>query len=248
MIKRIILFILVLSFTGCAELMQIVEQVDTERPLTEQEVVNGLKQALTIGADSAASRLAATDGYYRDRLIRISLPPEAAIITQNLSYIPGGEKMVEDLILRINRAAEDAAREAGPVFATAVRNMTVRDGFEILRGEKDAATQYLQAQTYDQLFKLYQPKIKISIEKPFAGNMSTAESWDILTGHWNSVANSTVGRMADLRPVETNLATFLTQQALNGLFLKLAEEEEKIRNEPSARVTDLLRRVFGQSK
>ncbi len=247
MIRRIIPFLIVLSLSGCAELMQIVEQVDTERPLTEQEVVNGLKQALTIGADSAASRLAKTDGYYRDQLVRIMLPPEAEIITENLSYLPGGEKMIEDLILRINRAAENAAREAGPVFATAVRNMTVRDGFEILRGENDAATKYLRSQTYDQLFNLYQPKIKNSTEKPFVGNVSAAETWNRLTGEWNSVANSTVGRLAGLKPVDTELDRYLTEQALNGLFIKLAEEEEKIRTVPAARVTDLLKRVFGQS-
>lgn len=241
----IVLFALI--FAGCTELRQIAEQFESPRPLTNQEVIDGLKQALTIGADSAASRLAATNGYYRDQAVRILLPPEAQVITENLSLIPGGEKLIEDVILRINRAAEDAAREAAPVFAAAVRNMTIQDGFAILRGENDAATQYLRSATWNELYGLYQPRIKNSIDKPIVGNISTGESWDVLTGQWNRIANSTMGRMSDLKPVDVELDRYLTERALEGLFLKLTEEEEKIRTIAAARVTDLLRRVFGQS-
>ncbi len=238
--------LLALMIAGCAELRQIAGQFESPRPLTNQEVVDGLKQALTIGADSAASRLAATDGYYRDQAVRILLPPEAEIITDNLSLIPGGDKLVEDLILRINRAAENAAREAAPVFASAVRNMTIQDGFAILRGENDAATTYLRSATWDELYGLYQPRIRTSIDRPVAGNMSASESWDVLTGQWNRLASSAVGRMSDLQTVDTQLDRYLTERALDGLFLKLAEQEEIIRTNPAARVTDLLRRVFGQ--
>ncbi|TVR69234.1 MAG: DUF4197 domain-containing protein [Marinilabiliales bacterium] len=240
----IVLFALIIA--GCAELRQIAEQFESPGPLTNQEVVDGLKQALTIGADSAASRLSATDGYYRDKAVRIMLPPEAQIITENLSLIPGGDKLVEDLILRINRSAENAAREAAPVFAAAVRNMSIRDGFAILRGESDAATSYLRSATWDELYGLYQPRIKSSVDRALVGNISTAEAWDALTGQWNRVANSAVGRMSDLKPVNVELDRYLTERALDGLFLKLAEQEEIIRTNPAARVTDLLRRVFGQ--
>ncbi|MFW6136712.1 MAG: DUF4197 domain-containing protein [Candidatus Aminicenantaceae bacterium] len=245
MIKRIIPIALIMTFAGCAELMQIAEQADTRRPLTQQEVINGLKQALTIGADSAASKLSAVDGYYRDNLVKIMLPPEAEVITGNISLIPGGEKMVENVILRINRAAENAAKEAAPVFAGAVSNMTIHDGFEILRGEKDAATQYLKVQTYGKLYNLYLPKIKNSIDKTIVGGISTAESWELLTGHWNTLAGSTAGKIAGLKTVDIELDRYLTEQALKGLFLKLAQEEEKIRTDPAARVTELLKRVFG---
>jgi len=243
---RITVFVLAVTLAGCAELMQMLDQTDSPRPLTNQEVINGLRQALVIGSDSAATRLSAVDGYYRDNMVRIPLPPEAQVITDNLSLIPGGERLVEDVILRINRAAEDAAREAAPVFASAVNGMTIQDGFTILRGENDAATMYLRSRTWDELYALYQPKIKVSVDKPLVGNISTSDSWNTLTGQWNRLAGSAVGRMSDLKTVDTQLDQFLTEQALNGLFLKLALEEEKIRTNPIARVTDLLRRVFGQ--
>jgi hypothetical protein len=243
--KLIFIVMILIGLAGCDELRHIAQQADTSRPLTQQEVISGLKQALTIGSEAAASNLSATDGYYRDALVRISLPPEAQVITNNLSMLPGGDKLVEDVVLRINRAAEDAAKEAAPIFARAVTNMSIRDGFEILRGENNAATQYLRSQTYDALFNLYQPKIKESIDKILVGNISTSQAWNTLTGRWNELAGSVAGRIANLQPVDTDLETYLTSRALDGLFIKLAVEEEKIRTEPAARVTELLRRVFG---
>lgn len=245
--KRQALAGLILFFilSSCDQLRQIAEELDTPRPLTEQEVVRGLKQALTIGADSAASRLAKRDGYYLDNAVRINLPPEARVITENISYLPGGVALVQDIVLRINRAAEEAAREAAPIFARAVTRMTIQDGFSILRGEDNAATQYLKTNTYQELYQLYQPKIGASTEKPIVGNVSTREAWETLTNNWNSVANSTVGRLAGLTSVNVALDQYLTERALDGLFLKLAEEEKKIRHDPVARVTELLRRVFG---
>ncbi|WP_010663606.1 DUF4197 domain-containing protein [Marinilabilia salmonicolor] len=244
--KRILLPIFLVVITSCAELAQIAKEIDTSRPLTQTEVISGLKQALTIGADSAASELSATNGYYLDQLVKITLPPEASVVTENISKLPGGDKLVEDVILRINRSAEDAAQEAAPVFARAVTGMTIQDGFNILRGEKDAATQYLKTQTYQELYNLYQPKIKKSLDKEIVGNISTNESWNTLTGQWNRVAGSIVGKMANLDVIETDLDRYLTEKALNGLFLKLALEEEIIREDPKARVTALLKRVFGQ--
>lgn len=248
MIKKILPVLLLVILPGCAELNQIVKDFESSGPLTNQEVISGLKQALVIGSDSASSILSSTDGYYRDNLVKVMLPPEAGVITKNLSMLPGGEKLIEDVVLRINRAAEDAASEAAPVFARAVNNMSITDGFDILRGEKDAATRYLRTQTYDELFALYQPKIQGSLDKPVVGNVSASESWNTLTTQWNRLAESAVGRMSDLKPVETQLDRHLTSQALDGLFLKLAIEEEKIRTNPAARVTNLLKRVFGTNQ
>jgi len=152
---------------------------------------------------------------------------------------------VEDVVLRINRAAEDAAREALPIFASAVTGMTIQDGLAILKGHPTAATDYLRSNTYDQLFALYQPKIKNSIDKKLIGNISTAESWNKLTTEWNKIANSLVGQMAGFKPVNVQLDSYLTGKALDGLFLKVGEEEKKIRTDPVARVTELLKRVFG---
>ncbi len=247
MIRKIIPVVLLVLISGCAELKQIAEQFESPRPLTNQEVIDGLKQALTTGSRSAAAGLSQTDGYYRDEMIRIMLPPEAQTVTDNLSLIPGGEKLIQDVILSINRAAEDAAKEAAPVFAAAVRNMSIQDGFAILRGENDAATQYLRSRTWNELYGLYQPKIKSSLDKPVVGNISADETWNTLTTQWNRVANSVVGRTSDLTTVNVELDRYLTEKALDGLFLKLAGEEEKIRTDPAARATDLLKRVFGQA-
>jgi hypothetical protein len=243
--KRTIIPLLFLLLTSCAELAQVVNQMDTSRPLSQGEVVSGLKQALKIGADSASSVLSVKDGYYRDQLVKITLPPEAETVTKNISKLPGGEQLVEDVVLRINRSAEAAAKEAAPVFAKAISEMTIQDGFAILRGEKDAATQYLKQKTYRQLYQLYQPKIKKSLDKEIVGSISTNESWETLTGQWNKIAGSFVGELADLEKIETQLDKYLTDKALEGLFIKLALEEAKIRNDPAARVTDLLKRVFG---
>lgn len=239
------LAIIGLLSSACTELLQVVQTIDTDRPLTQTEVVSGLRQALQVGSDSAAGTLARLNGYYGDQAVKILLPPEAAMITDNLHRIPGGEKLLEDVILRINRAAEDAAREAAPVFVSSIRQMTIQDGFAILRGEQDAATSYLRSTTYDQLFALYQPKLKTSLDKKLVGNISTNESWETLTGQWNRLAGSLAGQIAGLNKVEVQLDAYLTDRALDGLFLKLAEEEEKIRTEPAARVTALLQRVFG---
>ena len=174
--KTFLTIMLLFALVSCDQLRQIAEELEGPGPLTEQEVIRGLKQALTIGADSAATRLAVRDGYFRDAAVRISLPPEARVITENLSYLPGGQALVDDIVLRINRAAEDAAREAAPVFRRAVANMTIRDGFNILRGENDAATQYLRTHTYMDLYQLFQPKIKSSTDKAIVGNISTSSS------------------------------------------------------------------------
>lgn len=225
-----------------------VQTLETNQALTQTEVVSGLKEALRVGSDSAAMKLAKLNGYYGDPAVKLLLPPEAAIITDNISRIPGGEKLVEDLILRINRAAEDAAREAAPVFLNAIRQMTIQDAFTILKGENNAATQYLKANTFNELFNLYQPKLKSSLDKKLVAGVSANETWNNLTGQWNKVAGSMVGQVAGFKKVEVQLDSYLTNKALDGIFLKLAEEEAEIRNDPAARVTEILKRVFGSSR
>ncbi|MBE0673903.1 MAG: DUF4197 domain-containing protein [Bacteroidales bacterium] len=243
--RRIMVLVSVLVIlAGCAEVMKVLETV-APAALTEQDVVNGLKEALITGAKNSAGILSATDGYYRDMAVKILLPDEAKVIVDNISKIPGGDKLVEDVVMRINRAAEDAAREVAPVFVSAVTQMTIADAFGILRGEDNAATQYLHRTTFDQLYTLYKPKITVSTEKKIVAGISTKESWEALTGKWNSFANSLAGRVAGFTPVNTDLDDFLTRKALDGLFLKVEQEEYKIRKDVSARVTPLLQKVFG---
>jgi len=238
------LLLIVFLFTGCAELVKILETAGPAT-LTEAEVVRALKEALTVGAENSARKLAAENGYYGDELVKILLPDEAKIIVDNISRIPGGEALVEDVILRINRAAEDAAKEIAPIFISSVRQMTINDAFNILNGSDNAATEYLRRTTYNELYNLYKPKIQASTEKDIVGNVSLKDSWESLTGKWNSIANTIAGRLANLEPVNTDLDDYLTAKALSGVFLKVEGEEQKIRNEVSARVTPLLQKVFG---
>jgi hypothetical protein len=243
-IKFLVQVILVAVLTGCAELMNVL-QSSLAVPLTEDEVVSGLKEALVLGARTSAGKLAEENGYYGDPAVKILLPDEAKVILDNISRIPGGDQLVNDVILRINRAAEDAAREAAPIFVNSIKSMTIQDAFSILRGADNAATVYLKATTYNELYSLYKPKIANSTGKRIIGNVSTRDSWNALTGKWNSLANSLPGKIAGFKPVNTDLDEFLTAKALEGIFSKVEIEELKIRKEVSARVTPLLKKVFG---
>jgi RNA binding exosome subunit len=243
-IRYILPAFVILIFTSCTELKSIL-QTSVGVPLTEEEVANGLKEALSTGATNSARNLSAENGYYGDLAVRILLPDEARTIVDNISKIPGGDNLVEDAILRINRAAEDAAKEAVPVFVNSIKQMTIKDAFNILTGADNAATIYLKGTTYDELYALYKPKIQASTEKKIIGNISTKDSWNTLTGNWNSLANSIPGKLAGFKPVATDLNDYLTRKALDGMFLKVEGEELEIRKDVSARVTPLLRKVFG---
>ncbi|MFN8240716.1 MAG: DUF4197 domain-containing protein [Bacteroidales bacterium] len=231
--------------TACAEVMQVLQSANINLPLTEDEVVSGLKEALMTGAENSARKLAAENGYYGDAAIKILLPDEAKVIIDNLSKIPGGDKLVEDVVLRINRAAEDAAKEVAPVFIGSVKQMTIKDAFGILNGADNAATDYLRRTTYNELYSLYKPKIQASTEKKIVAGISTKDSWVALTGKWNNLANSVAGKIAGFKPVNTDLDDFLTTKALSGMFMKVEGEELKIRKDVNARISPVLKRVFG---
>lgn len=245
-IKILVLFASLFMLNSCAELSQIAKTVGTQNlPLSNAEIVSGLKEALIIGADSSINRLSAVDGYLRDQAVKILLPPEAQTIMANISKIPGGSKLVDDVIVRINRAAEDAAKGAKPIFVNSVREMTFTDALGILRGPDNAATSYFRNKTSAQLGNLYRPKIHESLNKALVAGISTQQSWNELTTRWNKFAGSTVGQIAGYKTVDVKLEDYLLQQALNGLFLKIEDREKDIRNNASARVTTILKRVFG---
>lgn len=235
----------VLIFAGCAEVMTVLKSAAGPVPLTEGEVISGLKEALMTGARNSAERLATENGYYGDALIKILLPDEAKVIIDNISKIPGGDRLVQDVILRINRAAEDAAKEVAPIFVNSITQMTIKEAFNILNGSDNAATDYLRKTTYDELYALYKPKIQASTEKKIIGGISTKDSWVTLTGKWNSFAGSVPGKIAGFKTVNTNLDDYLTNKALTGMFLKVEQEELKIRKDVAARVSPILKKVFG---
>ena len=213
--------------------------------LTEAETIEGLKSALTIGTDTAVFQTHRVDGFYHDAAIKILMPPDASVIAENISYVPGGAALLEEVVLLMNRAAEDAAGSAVPVFRSAITGMTVSDAYGILTGNDTAATHYLREKTYGSLKTAFMPIVTSSLNKELIPGVSPNEAWNDLITEYNAVANSLVGQLAGLTPVNTQLDTWVTQQALNGLFMKISDEERAIRNDPVARVNAILRKVFG---
>jgi hypothetical protein len=214
--------------------------------LTQDEAASGLKSALTEGSKKASTNLHKTDGYFKDNAVKILLPAEAQPIAKNIKMIPGGQKMEDDAILRMNRAAEDAAVTAADIFINAITRMTIVDAINILYGQNDAATVYLKKNTYNELKLAFQPKIATSLNKKIVGNISAAESWSVLMTANNNVARTIPGQMAGMKKVNTNLSEYVTEKALDGLFVKIAEVELDIRKNTTARVNDILKKVFGQ--
>jgi len=245
-IVKLSLVLLLFVFAGCAELMQIAQQnTSGNQPLTASQIAGGLKEALIVGVTNSSNILGATDGYYKDNLVKILLPPEADILVKNIGRIPGGSQLLDDVLLKINRAAENTAKDAKPIFVNSIKSMTINDAVGILKGDDNAATSYLHKTTYNQLFNLYKPKIKASVDRKLAGDISTLQAWNTLVSKWNIVSKSIVGQMAGFTPVEVNLEDYLTSKALDGLFLKISNEEKKIRKDPMARVNNILKRIFG---
>jgi hypothetical protein len=250
----IILLVAGLGFTNSScetllalatEIEKAAETTETELPLTKEEVAKGLKEALRVSTDTAVSIVSVKDGFYGDAALKILLPPEAKIIMDHkddkILKAIGISKMIDDVIVRLNRSAEDATKQAGPIFLNAIKGMSITDAFEILNGGETAATEYFKKNTSNQLRNAFKPVIKSSLDKPLVGNISTTKAWNDLTTAYNKVAKYS----NTLTPVNTNLEDYVTQRAMDGLFLKLAEEEKQIRKDPVAQVTDILKRVFG---
>jgi len=224
--------------------MQVLEQASTETSLTESEIVKGLKEALSVGTVSSVKVLNTTNGYFKDNAVKILLPKEANVIVDNIRKVPGlGQKTIDDLVLRMNRSAEDAAKEAKPIFINAITSMTIQDGMSILKGNNTAATTYLRNKTYNKLLSSFKPKINTSLNKKLVGNVSTNKAWTDITTIYNKVAPF-IGKPK----VNTNLADYVAKKALDGLFFKVADEEKKIRANPYNYVSNIIKKVFGYAK
>ena len=200
--------------------------------LSSDDIVHGLKDALTIGAQKSASQLSAADGFFKDAAVKILLPEQAQKVEKTLRSLGMG-KMVDDAILSVNRAAEDAAKSAGPIFVTAVKNMTVTDGLGILRGPDTAATSYLKKSTTPQLTTAFRPVIDTSLTKTGA------------TKYWKDIFETYNKLPTTFKKVDPDLSSYVTQKAMDGIFYYVAIEEMKIRKDPAAQVTDILKKVFG---
>lgn len=246
MFKNLLILLSVVFFASCDDAESILNDLDPDNPLTSFDVSNGLKEALTLGSKNASEILSLEDGFYKDEIVKILLPPEAQVVTRYIEELGIGKDMVDKVVLNLNRAAEDAVKGAAPIFATAITKMSIADAFNILNGDKNAATNYLKEKTYTQLAELFNPVVKKSLDKDLIAGMSTNESWELLTVPYNQFAESYLGKIAGAKTVNTKLDEYVTNKALDALFLKVADEEELIRTDPLKRVSDILKRVFGE--
>lgn len=230
-----ILMVFALLTSGCESAQQLLQSANdvltgSSTP-SSSEVSGGLKQALEVGISAGANRLSQTDGYFGNSLVKVLFPPEAQKVEKTLRDLGLGS-MVDKAILSFNRAAEDAAKEAAPIFVSAIKQMTFNDAMNILLGSNDAATNYLNKATHSQLQAKFKPVIQNSLNKVNA------------TTYWNEVVTR-YNKIPLVEDVNPDLTSYVTEKALDGLFKMVAKEELKIRDNVSARSTDLLKKVFG---
>ncbi|HVZ26164.1 MAG TPA: DUF4197 domain-containing protein [Sediminibacterium sp.] len=198
--------------------------------LSNDDIVAGLKAALVQGSQNGADLLSKTDGFFANAAVKILMPPEAVKVENTLRKLGFG-KQVDEAILSMNRAAEDACKQAAPIFGNAIKQMSFQDALGILKGSDTAATAYLRNKTQADLGQAFKPVIENSLQKVNA------------TKYWNTLF-STYNKFS-LQKVNPDLSGYVTERALGGIFYEVAQEEEKIRKDPLARTSDILKKVFG---
>lgn len=238
--KRKIILVLLLATCACSS-TQVNQAIDEASKALESgsapttaEVGEGLKEALIKGISAGTSQVSQTDGYFKNLAIKIPFPPELKKVEQKLRQLGFGNE-VDNFVMTMNRGAEDAAKEVKPIFVNAIRSMTIEDAWGILKGSPDAATQYLKRTTSPQIKEKFKPVIQNSLNKVSA------------TKYYGDLVN-TYNRIPFVEKVNPDLNEYATDLAMQGLFVTIANEEKKIRNNPLERTTDLLKKVFGYQK
>lgn len=236
----LMLFGIAIPQTACDGLLPVPDS------LSEEEVIAGLKEALKYGTDSTVVQVGVTDGYFQNQLIKIFLPANTMNSLNNMAnsnnilvqgLYAAIQPKINQVIEKMNRAAEAAADSAKPIFWNAITGITVQDGWNILRGEDTAATSYLRVGTESQLFTTYRPQIEVALNE-----VGAQQLWSDIATNYNQ-ANSIVGGALG-QNMPPDLADHVTGRALHGLFVVVGQKEANIRNNVANRVTDLLRKVF----
>lgn len=202
--------------------------------LSSAEIAEGLKEALTNGISKGSDLVSQLDGYFKNPEIKLPFPPEAKNAETKLRQMGLGSE-VDKFVLTLNRAAEDAAKEAKPIFITAIKSMTIQDAASILQGAPDAATQYLKRTTSEQLKEKFKPVVQNSLNK-----VNATKYYADLIGTYNKVPL--------VQKMNPDLDEYATDKAIEGLFIMIAKEEKNIRSNPAARTSELLKKVFGSQK
>jgi hypothetical protein len=205
----------------------------TSSGLSNDDIIKGLKEALSVGTNNGTNRLSAVDGFFKDAALKILMPAEAQKVEKTLRNLGMG-KQVDQAILSMNRGAEDAAKSAAPIFLNAIKGITIQDGLGILKGDNQAATTYLKGKTQAELLAAFRPVIEQSLQK-----VNATKHWTTLFTAYNRVSRD---------KVNPDLAAYVTDKALYGIFFQVGQEEQKIRQDPAARVSEILKKVFGAAK
>jgi hypothetical protein len=200
--------------------------------LSEEEIGKGLKEALTKGIEKGVNQVSQPDGFFKDLAIKILMPEDAKKVEQRLRKMGQGKK-VDEAIESFNRAAEDASSLAKDIFIQAIKEMTITDAKNILTGEDDAATNYLESKSRQELYEKFAPIVKNSLDKVGA------------TKHWATIMN-TYNKLPMVEKINPDLQEYVTNKAIDGLFVQIEKEEKEIRENPAARTTDLLKKVFSE--
>jgi hypothetical protein len=229
----LLLLFLFISYNSDAQLFKNAKKIlgSSGSGFTESEAADGIKEALVKGTGESVNLVSIADGYFGNPEIKIPFPEDAKQVETKLRSMGMGKK-VDEAILSINRAAEDAAREAKPIFVSAIKGMSIGDAIGIVKGESNAATEYLRKSTTPDLRIKFQPSIKTSLDKVQA------------TKYWSDLIN-TYNKIPFIQKVNPDLSAYVTGKAIDGLFVMIAKEEKKIRKDPLARTSELLKKVFG---
>lgn len=228
--KKILILAVAISLSSCVEMQQVLNQFPQTQGIGGVDVAGGLKEALNNGISKQVTKLTTTDGFYRNEAVKILLPEELRKVDAGLRRI-GLSSLADEGLKVLNRAAEDAVKEATPIFVDAVRNMTFMDARSILMGNESSATNYLQNSTSTALYGKFNPVIKNSFTKVGADKV-----WTNIITKYNSIPL--------VNKVNPDLTDYVTNQALNGVFKMVAVEEKNIRTNLSARTSILLQKVF----
>lgn len=228
--KSILALITLFTFYSCAELQEVIDQLPQGGEVSNVDIASGLREALDLGIDKQVSKLTLKDGFYKNELVKILLPEELQKVDQALRDI-GLSNLADDGIKVLNRAAEDAVKEATPIFVDAVKDITFADAKNILLGNDDEATRYLTGKTQTALYEKFNPVIKNSFSKVGADQI-----WENLINKYNTIPFT--------NNVNPDLTDYVTNEALKGVYTMIAVEEKEIRTKISSRTSDLLKKVF----
>jgi hypothetical protein len=228
--KKFLILIVAVSLSCCAEMQQVLNQLPQTQGIGGVDIAGGLKEALNNGISKQVTKLTAVDGFYRNEAVKILLPEELRKVDAGLRKI-GLSSLADEGLKVLNRAAEDAVKEATPIFVVAVRNMTFTDAKTILMGNESSATNYLQNSTSTALYGKFNPVIKSSFTKVGADKV-----WANIITKYNSIPL--------INKVNPDLTDYVTNQALNGVFKMVAVEEKNIRTNIASRTSVLLQKVF----